>query len=29
MNCKVEVLFTFKKEFKRLSKRYRSLLNDV
>lgn len=29
MNCKVEVLFIFKKEFKRLSKRYRSLLNDV
>ena len=29
MNCKVEVLFTFKKEFKRLSKWYRSLLNDV
>lgn len=29
MNCKVEVLFTFKKEFKRLSKRNRSLLNDV
>lgn len=29
MNCKVEVLFTFKKEFKRLIKRYRSLLNDV
>ena len=29
MNCKVEVLFIFKKEFKRLSRRYRSLLNDV
>ena len=29
MNCKVAVLFIFKKEFKRLSKRYRSLLNDV
>ena len=29
MKCKVEILSTFKKEFKRLGKRYPSLLKDV